>query len=133
MCTALAVLMMRVQAWDERHGVCCAGVQWEILAKEDLCDLAVSIGKSSNFLFGHVSPIHGLLTPWCAGPRALCGVASALARDYRARSGGFPDVMLWPAGGGSAGSCCLLEVKSPNDRLSPKQHVSGIVWMAVEK
>ena len=36
--------------------------------------------------------------------------------------------MLWPAGGGIPGCCRLLEVKSPNDRLSSRQQVKCVRW-----
>jgi hypothetical protein len=125
------------QAWDTHQGTLCVGVAWDVIGRADLCDLAAAIGtytlcailflplKGPKWPSISVVASKGDLQPHPQGARALCAVSLALAMDYRARTAGLPDVMLWPSAGGPAGSCRILEVKSPNDRLSPKQQVNS--------
>ena len=69
-------------------------------------------------------------------PNVLIGAVALLARDYRHRRGGMPDLFLWSVHARQDGSTfrasCFLEVKSPNDRLADKQEVRTCLPRGIE-
>eukprot|EP01134_Creolimax_fragrantissima_P005674 CFRG5674T1 len=85
--------------WEENYGVLVVGLSWDrdFLPCSSLSAIAM-----------------------CLGGCILSGICRALAVDYRGRRGGLPDLTLWNE---SLGQCKMVEVKSPNDRMSEKQEV----------
>nr|XP_021409931.1 fanconi-associated nuclease 1 [Lonchura striata domestica]XP_021409932.1 fanconi-associated nuclease 1 [Lonchura striata domestica] len=59
----------------------------------------------------------------CLGGRFLSGVFRRLSRDLRHCRGGLPDLLVWRS---HSRHFKLVEVKGPNDRLSPKQ----MLWLS---
>ncbi|XP_077174451.1 fanconi-associated nuclease 1 [Paroedura picta] len=89
------------QVWDAQRGKATALVTWERFSSlEQAQDLAR-----------------------CFGGPFLSGVCRQLSRDLRHCRGGLPDLVVW-----RTEDCQfkLVEVKSPTDRLSPKQ----MLWLA---
>lgn len=58
----------------------------------------------------------------CLGGPVLSGVCRRLAADFRHCRGGLPDLVVWSS---RSHRFKLVEVKGPNDRLSPKQ----VIWL----
>lgn len=58
----------------------------------------------------------------CLGPRVLSRVCELLARQFRHRRSGLPDLLVWNP---ETGKAKAAEVKGPGDTLSPKQ----VVWL----
>lgn len=58
----------------------------------------------------------------CLGGPVLSGVCRRLALDFKHCRGGLPDLVVWSS---QERRCKLVEVKGPNDRLSPKQ----MIWL----
>ncbi|XP_010598467.2 fanconi-associated nuclease 1 isoform X1 [Loxodonta africana] len=58
----------------------------------------------------------------CLGGPVLSGVCRRLAADFRHCRGGLPDLVVWNS---QSHRFKLVEVKGPNDRLSPKQ----MLWL----
>lgn len=58
----------------------------------------------------------------CLGGPLLSGVCRRLATDFRHCRGGLPDLVVWNS---QSHLFKLVEVKGPNDRLSPKQ----MIWL----
>jgi Fanconi-associated nuclease 1 len=90
-------------AWHHHHMVSAVGVSWTLLSLDDLVQVAQ-----------------------CLGAAVLVKVFDLLAQDFRHRTGGFPDLLLWREGV-TQGEAKFVEVKSPNDRLSDKQRI----WLHV--
>lgn len=68
--------------------------------------------------FCNVNKLTGLVR--CMGGELLAVVCERLAKNFHSCRRGFPDLVLWmPA----SGKCKIVEVKGPNDRLSPDQEV----------
>ncbi|NWT55405.1 FAN1 nuclease, partial [Erythrocercus mccallii] len=59
----------------------------------------------------------------CLGGTFLSGVFRRLSRDLRHCRGGLPDLLVWSS---HSRHFKLVEVKGPNDRLSPKQ----MLWLS---
>ncbi|XP_066052696.1 fanconi-associated nuclease 1 isoform X2 [Chamaea fasciata] len=59
----------------------------------------------------------------CLGGTFLSGVFRRLSRDLRHCRGGLPDLLVWRS---HSRHFKLVEVKGPNDRLSPKQ----VLWLS---
>ncbi|NWV38690.1 FAN1 nuclease, partial [Grantiella picta] len=59
----------------------------------------------------------------CLGGTFLSGVFRRLSRDLRHCRGGLPDLLVWSS---HSQHFKLVEVKGPNDRLSPKQ----MLWLS---
>ncbi|XP_032606260.3 fanconi-associated nuclease 1 isoform X1 [Taeniopygia guttata] len=59
----------------------------------------------------------------CLGGKFLSGVFRRLSRDLRHCRGGLPDLLVWRS---HSRHFKLVEVKGPNDRLSPKQ----MLWLS---
>ncbi|NXS31907.1 FAN1 nuclease, partial [Pomatostomus ruficeps] len=59
----------------------------------------------------------------CLGGTFLSGVFRRLSRDLRHCRGGLPDLLVWSS---HSRQFKLVEVKGPNDRLSPKQ----MLWLS---
>ncbi|NXQ64109.1 FAN1 nuclease, partial [Anthoscopus minutus] len=59
----------------------------------------------------------------CLGGTFLSGVFRRLSRDLRHCRGGLPDLLVWRS---HSRDFKLVEVKGPNDRLSPKQ----MLWLS---
>ncbi|NWI37140.1 FAN1 nuclease, partial [Picathartes gymnocephalus] len=59
----------------------------------------------------------------CLGGKFLSGVFRRLSRDLRHCRGGLPDLLVWRS---HSQHFKLVEVKGPNDRLSPKQ----MLWLS---
>ncbi|NXN84692.1 FAN1 nuclease, partial [Bombycilla garrulus] len=59
----------------------------------------------------------------CLGGTFLSGVFRRLSRDLRHCRGGLPDLLVWRS---NTQHFKLVEVKGPNDRLSPKQ----MLWLS---
>lgn len=59
----------------------------------------------------------------CLGGTFLSGVFRRLSRDLRHCRGGLPDLLVWRS---HSQHFKLVEVKGPNDRLSPKQ----MLWLS---
>uniref|UniRef100_A0A8D0EXE8 Fanconi-associated nuclease n=1 Tax=Strix occidentalis caurina TaxID=311401 RepID=A0A8D0EXE8_STROC len=59
----------------------------------------------------------------CLGGMFLSGVFRRLSKDLRHCRGGLPDLVVWCT---QTNHFKLVEVKGPNDRLSPKQ----IIWLS---
>lgn len=98
--------------WRKHHRTACVGVSWDTFTEASLGTIA-----------------------GCLGPAVVAGGCDLLAQDYRHRRGGMPDLILYreravSSAGSSAGSDSpavtsresrFVEVKSPQDRLAPKQ------------
>ncbi|NWH66960.1 FAN1 nuclease, partial [Geococcyx californianus] len=59
----------------------------------------------------------------CLGGKFLSGVFRRLSKDLRHCRGGLPDLVVWRS---HTDHFKLVEVKGPNDRLSPKQ----MIWLS---
>ncbi|EDQ91465.1 uncharacterized protein MONBRDRAFT_31463 [Monosiga brevicollis MX1] len=97
------------KAWNEHHGTTAVGVHWDLMSLSELVESAR-----------------------CIGNEVVCRMLDLLAQDYRHRTGGLPDLLLWRAeydadGHLTSGQARFVEVKSPNDRLSDKQQI----WLHV--
>lgn len=68
----------------------------------------------------------------CVGQRVVAGVLHLLAFDHRHRRGGQPDLLLYKVQGNQM-EAKFVEVKSPNDRLAPKQEVGSTTNKKKEK
>ena len=71
-------------------------------------------------LFRDADHLCGLLR--CLDGHQWKAICERLVKNHRHTRSGFPDLTLWNP---ETGSCCFVEVKSPNDRLSTKQ----ILWL----
>ncbi|EGD80506.1 hypothetical protein PTSG_01097 [Salpingoeca rosetta] len=91
---------MIMQAWDEHHGVMAAGLSWNMLSRDELAEATAAIGN-----------------------KVIAGVCDILAQDYRHRSGGLPDLLLWKQQPTGERLATFVEVKSPNDTLAEKQKI----------
>ncbi|KAJ2862695.1 hypothetical protein GGH94_004109 [Coemansia aciculifera] len=80
--------------YDFGYGAECVGVSWDIT-----CDQLLIVAK---YIGGH-------------GLAAICKV---LAREYRSKSSGFPDLCLWNS---VTENVMFVEVKGPKDKLSDSQ------------
>lgn len=58
----------------------------------------------------------------CLGPHVLSRICELLARQFRHRRSGLPDLLVWNP---ETGKAKAAEVKGPGDTLSPKQ----VVWL----
>lgn len=58
----------------------------------------------------------------CMGPHVLSRICELLARQFRHRRSGLPDLLVWNP---ETGKAKAAEVKGPGDTLSPKQ----VVWL----
>ncbi|KAI9556447.1 hypothetical protein GHT06_016235 [Daphnia sinensis] len=81
--------------WNENHG------QTSLVFWDRFCDL------------DHVS---GLVQ--CISPHSLAAISQRLLQNYRHYRSGFPDLTVWNP---KEKKWRIIEVKGPNDRLSPKQ------------
>lgn len=104
---------MVAAAWRQHQGTGCVGVAWDTFTERSLSTIAR-----------------------CLGAAVVAGGCDLLAQDYRHRRGGMPDLVLYreETACGPDGSsvllsraCRLVEVKSPLDRLAPKQRI----WLHV--
>jgi Fanconi-associated nuclease 1 len=88
-----ADLRREVQAaWDAHVGELCYGVSWDLLDRDALSLVAACIGGSGGCTRNDaaLSPHPNYL-----GNKVVAGVCDLLAQDYRNRSGGMPDLVLW--------------------------------------
>ncbi|KAL0278898.1 UNVERIFIED_CONTAM: hypothetical protein PYX00_000579 [Menopon gallinae] len=58
----------------------------------------------------------------CLGISKFADICERLVRDFKVYRSGFPDLTLWNP---ETGKCKFVEVKGPNDKLSPKQ----MIWL----
>lgn len=56
----------------------------------------------------------------CITLPVLAKICKRLAKNYRVAQAGFPDLTLWNP---EKKKCKFVEVKSPNDKLSPGQRI----------
>ncbi|KAJ2889463.1 hypothetical protein GGI21_006562, partial [Coemansia aciculifera] len=80
--------------YDFGYGAECVGVSWDIT-----CDQLLVVSKY-------------------IGGKGLAAVCRVLAREYRSKSSGFPDLCLWRS---DKEKVMFVEVKGPNDTLSDSQ------------
>ncbi|KAJ2743157.1 hypothetical protein GGI20_003960 [Coemansia sp. BCRC 34301] len=80
--------------YDFGYGAECVGVSWAIT-----CDQLLVVAKY-------------------IGGQALVAICKVLAREYRSKSSGFPDLCLWNS---ATEKVMFVEVKGPNDTLSDSQ------------
>ncbi|KAJ2835795.1 hypothetical protein FBU31_001530 [Coemansia sp. 'formosensis'] len=80
--------------YDFGYGAECVGVSWDIT-----CDQLLIVAK---YIGGY----------------ALAAICKVLAREYRSKSSGFPDLCLWNS---ATEKVMFVEVKGPNDKLSDSQ------------
>lgn len=113
---ACADLQSEVQtAWDAHLGTLCHGLSWDLLDRESLAAVAACIGKATTSPFGHVIvflsrlllffratcselavPLINIIVFFFGlGNKVMVGVCDLLAQDYRNRTGGLPDLVLW--------------------------------------
>lgn len=91
-------------AWATHENKAAVAVRWDAFALSDLQDIAA-----------------------CLGAVVVHAVCRRLAIDLRHSGGGLPDLTLWNA---DTCTCKLVEVKSPNDRMSEKQLLWADVLLA---
>ncbi|XP_015274978.1 PREDICTED: fanconi-associated nuclease 1 [Gekko japonicus] len=89
------------EVWNAQKGKATALVSWERFS---------SLEQAQNLVC-------------CFGGPFLSGVCRRLSRDLRHCRGGLPDLVVWRT---EDRQFKLVEVKGPNDRLSPKQ----MLWLA---
>jgi fanconi-associated nuclease 1 len=106
-------------AWALHRGTRCRGIHWDKWEERGVEHLAELAG--------------------CLGGAAVAAVCEAFCEDYAGWRGGMPDLVVWqrrelppeeePLAGASGGTgtfypygeARLVEVKSPNDKLSEQQ------------
>ncbi|KAJ2735667.1 hypothetical protein IW152_001444 [Coemansia sp. BCRC 34962] len=89
--------------YDFGYGAECVGVSWDITCDQLLIVAKVSIRPPRiEYIGGY-------------GLAAICKV---LAREYRSKSSGFPDLCLWNS---VTEKVMFVEVKGPKDKLSDSQ------------
>ncbi|XP_049964095.1 fanconi-associated nuclease 1-like isoform X1 [Schistocerca serialis cubense] len=99
-----------IRAWDQPHLQRFVGERYEE-HRDKLCLVSWNYFCSVNKLTGLVR---------CMGGQLLAVVCERLVKNFHSCRRGFPDLVLWmPA----SGKCKIVEVKGPNDRLSPDQEV----------
>ncbi|XP_063932365.1 fanconi-associated nuclease 1-like isoform X3 [Zophobas morio] len=81
--------------WHQHYGKFFPGISWDLFTLEQLLSIVEGLGTD-----------------------LLTGVIMILAKDYRHRRSGMPDLTLWQT---DPPSCKFVEVKSTNDRMSWKQ------------
>jgi len=90
----------------------CIGVHWKTYAKKDLLEIAtvrtlfITYRRKADIFFQ------------CLGNKPLAAICSLFAEDYRGRSSGAPDLVLWST---RMRKCKFVEVKGPNDKLQENQ------------
>ncbi|KAL8196963.1 UNVERIFIED_CONTAM: hypothetical protein K2H54_003571 [Gekko kuhli] len=89
------------EVWNTQKGKATALVSWERFS---------SLEQAQNLVC-------------CFGGPFLSGVCRRLSRDLRHCRGGIPDLVVWRT---EDRQFKIVEVKGPNDRLSPKQ----MLWLA---
>ncbi|NWT39940.1 FAN1 nuclease, partial [Chroicocephalus maculipennis] len=85
-------------------------------AQEGKAAALVSWGR-----FNSLQQVQSLVS--CLGGMFLSGVFRRLSKDLRHCRGGLPDLLVWRT---HTNDFKLVEVKGPNDRLSPKQ----MIWLS---
>ncbi|KAI8325078.1 hypothetical protein GQ54DRAFT_255337 [Martensiomyces pterosporus] len=80
--------------YDTEYGAECVGVSWEYTI-----DQLLTIAE-------------------CIGGKGLATICKVLAKEYRLKSSGFPDLCLWNS---TTKKVLFAEVKGPNDKLSEAQ------------
>ncbi|XP_057889728.1 fanconi-associated nuclease 1 [Melospiza georgiana] len=104
--------------------------QLHTASSETLAELVTDIwstqeGKAAALVnwgrFTSLQQVQSLVS--CLGGRFLSGVFQRLSRDLRHCRGGLPDLLVWRS---HSQHFKLVEVKGPNDRLSPKQ----VLWLS---
>ncbi|XP_049815500.1 fanconi-associated nuclease 1-like isoform X2 [Schistocerca nitens] len=102
--------LAEIRTWDQPHLQRFVGERYEE-HRDKLCLV------SWNY-FCSVKKLTGLVR--CMGGQLLAVVCERLVKNFHSCRRGFPDLVLWmPA----SGKCKIVEVKGPNDRLSPDQEV----------
>ncbi|NWH81852.1 FAN1 nuclease, partial [Piaya cayana] len=86
------------------------------MAQEGKAAALVSWGR-----FASLQQVQSLVS--CLGGSFLSGVFRRLSKDLRHCRGGLPDLVVWRT---HTNHFKLVEVKGPNDRLSPKQ----MIWLS---
>uniref|UniRef100_A0A8D2M1M2 Fanconi-associated nuclease n=1 Tax=Zonotrichia albicollis TaxID=44394 RepID=A0A8D2M1M2_ZONAL len=104
--------------------------QLHTASSETLAELVADVwstqeGKAAALVnwgrFTSLQQVQSLVS--CLGGRFLSGVFQRLSRDLRHCRGGLPDLLVWRS---HSQRFKLVEVKGPNDRLSPKQ----VLWLS---
>ncbi|NWR21740.1 FAN1 nuclease, partial [Emberiza fucata] len=104
--------------------------QLHTASSETLAELVADVwtaqeGKAAALVnwgrFTSLQQVQSLVS--CLGGRFLSGVFQRLSRDLRHCRGGLPDLLVWRS---HSQHFKLVEVKGPNDRLSPKQ----MLWLS---
>ncbi|NXL23577.1 FAN1 nuclease, partial [Setophaga kirtlandii] len=104
--------------------------QLHTASSETLAELVADVwttqeGKAAALVnwgrFTSLQQVQSLVS--CLGGRFLSGVFQRLSRDLRHCRGGLPDLLVWRS---HSRHFKLVEVKGPNDRLSPKQ----MLWLS---
>ncbi|KAM3663596.1 fanconi-associated nuclease 1 isoform 3-T5 [Ammospiza maritima maritima] len=104
--------------------------QLHTASSETLAELVADVwstqeGKAAALVnwgrFTSLQQVQSLVS--CLGGRFLSGVFQRLSRDLRHCRGGLPDLLVWRS---HSQHFKLVEVKGPNDRLSPKQ----VLWLS---
>lgn len=106
--TSQALIMLgEIDDQERPHGTLAIGVRWDY-PKKDLEEIVQ-----------------------CMGGKSLSVICRMFCEEYGHRASGVPDLIVWntvaDAAGEKEGKCRLVEVKSPNDRLSETQKV----WISV--
>ncbi|NXQ65661.1 FAN1 nuclease, partial [Quiscalus mexicanus] len=104
--------------------------QLHTASSETLAELVADVwttqeGKAAALVnwgrFTSLQQVQSLVS--CLGGTFLSGVFRRLSRDLRHCRGGLPDLLVWRS---HSQHFKLVEVKGPNDRLSPKQ----MLWLS---
>ena len=113
-------------AWAAHENKAAVAVRWDAFG---LSDLQVRCRRRRRCCFPHVgltsSAVQEIVV--CMGAGVVHAVCRRLATDLRHSGGGLPDLTLWNA---DTCTCKLVEVKSPNDRMSEKQLLWADVLLA---
>ncbi|KAJ7188703.1 VRR-NUC domain-containing protein [Mycena filopes] len=83
---------------DNRYradSTCCIGVNWEMCSRDDLLEIVE-----------------------CMGGDVLSSICRLFCEDYRGRSSGVPDLIIWHP---DTKECKFVEVKGPGDTLQENQ------------
>ncbi|NXU34408.1 FAN1 nuclease, partial [Drymodes brunneopygia] len=117
--------------YDNRRAVIEARLQQlHSASSETLAELVADVwtaqeGKAAALVnwgrFISLQQVQSLVS--CLGGAFLSGVFRRLSRDLRHCRGGLPDLLVWRS---NSQHFKLVEVKGPNDRLSPKQ----MLWLS---
>jgi fanconi-associated nuclease 1 len=92
-----SLLTLLSECYTNHRGISAIGVQWDVFSLETLLEVVS-----------------------CISARSLAGICRLFAEDFRHRTSGLPDLVLYNL---KSHSVKFVEVKSEHDRLSDKQRI----------